>query len=82
MNIQEIKKRTKNTAPFYFSAKTLKFFGQRLSDFKVKKLNETEYLIHAPSYFDGKLMGKSMQIFNTITNELNSCSFIDADLVK
>jgi len=70
MTIYEIKRKTKNTAPYFFSAKTLKFFGQKMSDFKVKKLNETEYLIHAPSYCNEKLMGKSMHIFNTITNDL------------
>ena len=82
MTIQEIKQRTKDTEPNYFSAKTLSFFNQKLSDFKVKKLNDTEYLIHAPSYWNGRLMGKSMQIFDTITNDLKSASFVDADLLK
>ena len=82
MTIQEIKQRTKDTAPHYFSVKTLSFFNQKLSDFKVKKLNDTEYLIHAPSYWNGRLMGKSMQIFDTITNDLKSASFVDSDLLN
>ncbi len=82
MTIQEIKQRTKDTAPHYFSSNTLSFFNQKLSDFKVKKLNDTEYLIHAPSYWNGRLMGKSMQIFNSITNDLKSTSFVDTDLLN
>ena len=61
----------------------MKFFNQRLKDFKVKKLNETEYLIYAPSYWEDsrKLMGTTMRIFDTITNELKNASFVDADLL-
>ena len=81
MNIYEIKERTKKTAPHFFSGDTMKFFNQRLKDFKVKKLNETEYLIYANSYWNGKLMGKTMRIFDTITNELKTASFVDADLL-
>ena len=82
MTIQEIKQRTKTSAPHYFSADTLRFFNQKLTDFKVKKLNETEYLIYAPSYWDGRLMGKSIRIFETITNDLKDASFVDADLLE
>ena len=93
MTIQEIKQRTKKTAPYYFSADTLNFFNQSLKDFKVKKLNDTEYLIYAPSYsygnaesitemINGRFMGYSMRIFDTITNELKDASFVDADLLK
>ena len=87
MTIQEIKQRTKKTSPFYFSADTLKFFNQTLEDFKVKKLNETEYLIYAPSYsydaenITGRFMGYSMRIFDAITNDLKDASFVDADLL-
>ena len=44
MTIQEIKQRTKKTAPHYFSEGTLNFFNQTLKDFKVRKLNDTEFL--------------------------------------
>ena len=92
MEIQEIKERTKKTSPYFFSRDTMKFFNQTLKDFKVKKLNDTEYLIYAPSYcynnaesinemFDGRFMGYSMRIFDTITNELKDASFVDADLL-
>ena len=93
MTIQEIKQRTKKTAPHYFSEGTLNFFNQTLKDFKVKKLNDTEFLIYAPSYsygnaesiteiINGRFMGYSMRIFDNITNELKDASFVDADLLK
>jgi hypothetical protein len=71
MTIQEIKKRTKKKAPNFFSKDTMNFFNQKLSDFKVKKLSDTEYLITAPSYWGGKLMGYTKRIFNTETNDLH-----------
>jgi hypothetical protein len=47
MKIQEIKQRTKDTSPYFFSRKTLKFFGQTLKDFKVKKMTDGRYRIKA-----------------------------------
>ena len=47
MTIYEIKKRTKVTAPYFFSKDTLRFFGQRISDFTVKKQNDGRYEIKA-----------------------------------
>lgn len=70
MTIYEIKERTQETSPHFFDRDTLRFFGQTLKDFKVKKQSETEYLISAPSYWSGKLMGYTERIFNTETNEL------------
>ena len=71
MTIQEIKKWTKKKAPYFFSKDTMNFFNQKLSDFEVKKLSDTEYLITAPSYWGGKLMGYTKRIFNTETNDLH-----------
>jgi hypothetical protein len=82
MTIEEVKQRTEKNAPEYFSAKTLKYFNQKLSDFKIKKLSNTEYLIYAPSYWDGQLMGTSMKIYNTITEDLENASFVDINLIK
>lgn len=70
MTIQEIKERTKETSPYFFSPETLKFFGQKLSDFTVKKLNEHEYHIYAPSFWDGDLVGYTERIFDTRDNTL------------
>lgn len=70
MTIEEIKKRTKEKAPYFFSNDTMSFFNQTLEDFTVEKLSDTEYLIEAPSYWAGNLMGYTRRVFNTITNDL------------
>ncbi len=48
MTIYEIKKRTKKTAPYFFSSDTLRFNGQKLTDFKVEKEADGRYKISAP----------------------------------
>jgi len=48
MTIYEIKKRTKKTAPFFFSSDTMRFNGQKLTDFKVEKEDDGRYKISAP----------------------------------
>lgn len=70
MTIKEIKERTKEKAPYFFSDDTMGFFNQELEDFTVEKLSDTEYLIEAPSYWRGRLMGYTRRVFNTITNDL------------
>ena len=73
MTIYEIKERTKDKAPYFFSPKTLKFFGQTLKSFKVYKVNENEYEITAPMRdSSSRLMGTTRRIFNTLTNELSN----------
>ena len=81
MTINEIKKRTQKTAPHFFSRDTMRFFNQKLKDFKVKKLNDTEFLIYADSYWNGNFMGVTIRVFDTTTNELKKASFVDADLL-
>ena len=81
MTINEIKKRTQKTAPHFFSRDTMRFFNQKLRDFKVKKLNDTEYLVYADSYWFGNFMGVTIRVFDTTTNELKKASFVDADLL-
>ena len=77
MTIYEIKKQTKETAPHFFSKETLKFFGQTMKSFKVKKLNEKEYLITAPSFWNQKLMGQTQRIFNVDSKKLEPVSFLE-----
>jgi len=67
LTIYDIKRLTSETSPFYFSTKTLKFFGQTLRSFSVSKINETTYFISAPI----KGGGTSERYFNTITNKLS-----------
>jgi hypothetical protein len=71
MNIYDIKRATKDTAPYYFSKKTLAFFGQTMKSFKVRKMANGRYIVEAPSYDRaGKFMGYSLRIFDPATNEL------------
>lgn len=68
----------KATGSHYFDKGTLKFFGQRISDFKVKRLGEYTYELSAPSYWDidgeSTLMGISVCLFNIKTNKVTTAS--------
>lgn len=76
MTIQEIKERTLKTAPYFFSDDTMRFFGQKLSDFKVSKQSDGRYKISA------KINAKSgsnwsddlqtIRFFNPINNKLET----------
>lgn len=73
MTIQEIKIRTSETSPYFFSADTLKFFGQRLSSFKVKKQSDGRYKISAPIHdHRGTYMGETIRFFNPDNNNLET----------
>lgn len=67
MNIYEIKRRTEQTAPFFFTRKTLQFFGQTMKSFTVKKLSTTKYKISAKR----KYGGYTERIFDTESNTLS-----------
>ncbi len=68
MTISEIKKRTKKTAPYFFSADTMRFFKQKLSDFKVIKQNDGRFKVSAES-FGGNT---TIRYFNPINNKLEN----------
>lgn len=72
LTIYDIKYRTQETAPYFFVPKTLKFFGQTMRSFSVKKQADGRYYISAPMIdrFTGRNMGKTERWFNPITNEL------------
>ena len=88
MNIYTIKHLTRETAPTYFSRCNMKFFGQRLKDFKVIKLNKHQYVITAPTYDYDYRTGErrrqldSRKIFDTRTNELESPKMDNMKVVK
>ena len=76
LTIQEIKERTKDTAPYFFSPDTLRFFGQTLRSFSVSHIPEGrhkgKYLISAPFYdFRGVYMGRTERVFDPVKNTLN-----------
>tara|TARA_R100000664_G_C2758728_1_gene147889 strand:- start:1563 stop:1850 length:288 start_codon:yes stop_codon:yes gene_type:complete len=56
--IAEIKRRTKKKSPYFFDAKTMKMFGQRMSDWKVHKCKDGKVYIYAKSYSTDYRTGK------------------------
>ncbi len=71
MTIHEIKRLTQETNPYYFDRQTMRFFGQRLRDFRVQKQPDGRYRISAPiTDRDGRNMGESVRFFNPANNEL------------
>lgn len=73
MTIFQIKKRTRDTSPYFFSPGTLRFFGQRMSSFTVQDLGGGKYRISAPIYNSRDvMMGETVRIFNEATNELEN----------
>lgn len=74
ITIYEIKARTAETSPYFFAPKTIKFFGQTIRSFSVKKQPDGRYLISAPMKDmtqGGRLMGYTQRLFNPETNELD-----------
>lgn len=71
MTIYEIKRRTQETSPYFFSRDTLKFFGQTMRMFRVYKQPEGKYLITCPMYErSGKKVGETVRIFDPQNNTL------------
>ena len=64
--IYDIKRLSEDSSPYFFSRRTLQFFEQRVSDFKVYQTQfEGKFLISAPSTH-----GCTKRLFNIFTNEL------------
>lgn len=72
MNIYQIQELTRTTAPYFFSRDSMKFFGQTMSSFRIKKQPDGRYLISAPmkDKRSGKVMGQTIRYFNPQNNEL------------
>ena len=56
--LAEIKRNTKRKAPYFFDAKTMRMFGQRMSDYKVHKCSDGKIYIYAKSYSTDYRTGK------------------------
>jgi len=70
MTIYEIQERTKLSAPYFFVKDTLKFFGQSMSKFKVRKQADGRYLITQPINDGTRVVGTTERLFNPETNKL------------
>jgi hypothetical protein len=72
MTIYQIKQKTLETSPYFFSRQTLKFFHQRMRDFSVNKVNG-RYRISAPMRdHSGKQVGQTVRYFNPTNNQLEN----------
>ena len=71
MKISEIKTRTEEKHPFFFTRKTLRFFGQTRAMFKVSKCTDGRFLIPCPRTMDKRLAGHTVRYFNPLTNNLD-----------
>ena len=70
MDIFKIRQLSKQTSPYFFTEKTLDFFGQTMRSFKVEKVGE-RYKISAPMIDQlDHVMGETVRYFNPINNEL------------
>jgi hypothetical protein len=72
MTIYDIKRLTESTNPYFFSRKTLSFFGQTMRSFSMSKQPDGKILISAPMRDKAtkKVIGNTQRLFNPITNEL------------
>ena len=73
MTISEIKRRTQETSPYFFSKDTMRFFGQTMRSFTVKKQDDGRYMIQAPMRdSNGRHMGLTVRYFNPVNNQLEN----------
>ncbi len=72
MTIYEIKRLTADNSPYFFAPKSMRFFGQTMRSFSIKKQSDGRYLISAPMIdrSTNRTMGTTTRFFNPITNEL------------
>ena len=69
--IWQIKTFVDDSGSLYFSRNTLKFFGQRASDFKVDGwTNDKKIQISAPRFMDHKQVGRSIALFDPLTGKI------------
>lgn len=65
LTIYDIKRLTADTAPYFFTKDTMRFFMQRLSDFKVYQQTDGRYKIIADRPY-----GQTLRFFNPLNNAL------------
>ena len=80
--IAEIKRNTKKKAPFFFDTKTMKFFGQRMSDYKVHQCKDGKVYIYAKSYATDYRTGKRDFMGYTIQEYTNKGVNSDLKMTK
>lgn len=68
LTIHDIKRECNDT--HFFNRGSLKFFGQTMKSFSVRKIDATHYRISAPMYAGNRYCGQTVRIFNTETKQL------------
>jgi AraC-like DNA-binding protein len=66
IDIEEVVRRTNLTSPYYFSKDTLKFFGQTISGFKLKRMEDGRIQLSQKT----KHGTKSVRFFNPQNDKL------------
>lgn len=69
LTIHDIKQNVEEGGSYFFSRETLKFFGQTVGAFKVKRHGADKFYIYAP-YGKNCPAGKTERVYNPFTNEL------------
>jgi len=70
MTIYDIKERTKETSPYFFSKDTMKWFGQTMNSFIVYEQDDGRYKITAPSGDNWDYLHETVRFFNPSNNKL------------
>ena len=80
LTIYEIKKRTEKTNPYFFSRAVMKFFGQTLKDFRIRRQTDGRYRIEAPTYRGpDKLNRPTIRYYSPSTNGLDLEEYEDLE---
>lgn len=73
MTIHEIKRRVEARGSHFFDRKTLRFFGQTMKSFSVRKLTATTWLISAPIIDkDRRFQGATVVMFDSTDDSLRA----------
>jgi hypothetical protein len=70
LNIYDIARLSTEGSPYFFSRKTLRFFGQNMRSFSVVKQSDGRTRISAPMMDNGRHMGQTVRYFNPENNKL------------
>lgn len=91
LTIYAIKAAVEKESPYFFSKSSLRFFGQSVSSFKIKKAPSGKVFIYAPSYWSDfetgkpRLMGYTIREFSgndLIQPTVNGTDFKSVEQVK
>lgn len=72
MNIYVIAELSRQDAPYFFSRDSMRFFGQTMSGFRIKKMPDGRYRISQAmkDKSTGRIVGETVRYFNPENNKL------------